>query len=119
MNDRVPLLSVIYNVFAVPFNFFMGFVVGLLAPVAAIAAVVAGVRLLTGKVPFLSLGQGEGEEERHLALELVDPDRVGDLFAVERKKVEVELGGLQAEIRSIIEESRAKAQEAEGVTTEA
>jgi hypothetical protein len=118
MNDRVPVLSVIYNVFAVPFNFFMGFVVGLLAPVAAIAAVVAGVRLLTGKVPFLSLGQDEGEE-RHLALELVDPDRVGDLFAVERKKVEGELGGLQAEIRSIIEESRAKAQEAEGVTTEA
>ena len=119
MNDRVPLLSVIYNVFAVPFNFFMGFVVGLLAPVAAIAAVVAGVRLLTGKVPFLSLGQDEGAEERHLALELVDPDRVGDLFAVERKKVEGELGGLQAEIRSIIEESRAKAQEAEGATTEA
>ena len=119
MNDRFPAFSIVYNVFAIPFNFVMGFVVGLLAPVAAIAAVVAGVRLLTGKVPFLSLGQDEGEEERHLALELVEPDRVGDLFAVERQKVEDELAGLQAEIRAIIEESRAKAQEAEGTTTEA
>jgi hypothetical protein len=118
MNDRFPLLSIIYNVFAIPYNFFMGFVVGFLAPVAAIAAVVAGVRLLTGKVPFPSLGQDEGEEERHLALELVDPDRVGDLFAVERKKVEHELSGLQAEIRAIIEESRAKAQEAQEATAE-
>jgi hypothetical protein len=119
MNDRYPLFGIVYNVFAIPFNFVMGFVVGLLAPVAAIAAVVAGVRLLTGRVPFLSLAQDEGEEERHLALELVEPDRVGDLFAVERKKVEDELAGLQAEIRSIIEESRAKAQDAEGATTEA
>jgi hypothetical protein len=119
MNERFPAFSIIYNIFAIPYNFFMGFVVGVLAPVAAIAAVVAGVRLLTGKVPFVSLGQGEGEEERHLALELVEPERVGDLFAVERKKVEDELAGLQTEIRSIIEESRAKAQDAEGATAEA
>jgi hypothetical protein len=119
MNDRYPAFSIIYNIFAIPYNFFMGFVVGLLAPVAAIAAVVAGVRLLTGKVPFVSLAQDEGEEERHLALELVAPDRVGDLFAVERKKVEDELAGLQDEIRTIIEESRAKAQEAEEATAEA
>jgi hypothetical protein len=49
----------------------------------------------------------------------VEPERVEDLFAVERKKVEDELAGLQAEIRAIIEESQAKAQEAEGTTTEA
>lgn len=119
MNDRVPVFSIVYNIFAIPYNFFMGFVVGLLAPVAAIAAMVAGVRLLTGKMPFLSLSQDEADEERRLALELVDPDRVEDLFAVERKKVEHELGGLQAEIRGIIEESRAKAQKAEEETAEA
>ncbi|MBU1746265.1 MAG: hypothetical protein KKA73_01120, partial [Chloroflexi bacterium] len=70
--DRsLPAFSIVYNIFAVPYNFLFGFVVGLVAPLAAIAAMVAGVRLLTGRVPFPFLTQKGEEQERYLSLSLV------------------------------------------------
>jgi hypothetical protein len=51
-NDgEFPVFSILYNIFAIPTNLLIGFVVGVVAPVAAIAAMVAGVRLLTGDDP--------------------------------------------------------------------
>ncbi len=66
-----------------PLQFFFGFLVGLLAPVAAIAAMVAGVRFLTGKMPFLSLSQDE--ERRHVSLDLVPQEEVSTRFAPRKK----------------------------------
>jgi hypothetical protein len=112
MNDEgraFPALGMLYEILAIPFNFFFGFLVGLLAPVAAIAAMVAGVRFLTGKMPFLSLSQDE--ERRHVSLDLVPQEEVSTRFAAEKQKVLDELTILQDEIKSLIEE--AKAQQAE------
>jgi hypothetical protein len=109
MSDKSsPMLSTVYQVFAIPYNFVIGFLVGVMAPVAAIAAIVAGVRFLTGKMPFLRQA-GDGEE-RSLAIELVAPEQVGELFQAEKQRVTDELGDLQAEIKTIIEEAQAQAQ---------
>ena len=115
-NDRAfPVFSLLYNVLAIPGNFFIGFVVGLAAPVAAIAAMVAGVRFLTGRVPFPRLSEDPEADERRLSLELVPADEVEELFAVEKEKVMDDLGGLRDQIKTMIEESRAseRAEEAE------
>ncbi|MEJ2736889.1 MAG: hypothetical protein P8189_25550 [Anaerolineae bacterium] len=116
-NDReFPVFSLLYNVLAIPYNFFIGFVVGLAAPVAVIAAMVAGVRFLTGRTPFLRLSEDPEADERRLSLELVPSEEVQELFAVEKEKVMDDLGGLREQIKTMIEEARAKegAAEAEG-----
>lgn len=117
-NDKsFPALSTAYYVFAIPYNFVIGFLVGVMAPVAAIAAVVAGVRFLTGKMPFLR--QTDDGEKRGLTIELVAPEQVGELFEVEKQKVTGELGDLQAEIKAIIEEAQAQATAQEEAPAEA
>jgi hypothetical protein len=111
MNDKsLPAFSIAYNMFAIPYNFLIGFVVGIAAPVATIGAIVAGIRLVTGKVPYPFLV--EDEEERHLALRLVDPAAVEGIFAEQKEQIGGELIQMQTEIRSIIEETKAKAVEA-------
>ena len=110
-NDKeFPAFSLFYAIFAIPCNFLVGFVVGIAAPLAAIAAMVAGVRFVTGKFPFPSLGKDA--TDRRLSIELVAPDEVGDLFEVEKKKVMGELGDLQAEIKGLIEEAQSEAKAA-------
>lgn len=106
-DEGFPVLKLLYNVVAIPYLFFIGFVVGIAAPVAAIAGVVAGVRLLTGKVPFLSQSE-DVEGERTLNLRLVPPEEVSDLFAEQKEKISTDLADFQAEIKSIIEEARAE-----------
>jgi hypothetical protein len=116
-----PVFSLLYNLFAIPYNFFFGFVVGVAAPVAAIAAMVLGVRFLTGKMPFLSLRQEE-EDERHLSIDLVSPEVAGDLYTAEKEKIMSELGSFRDEIKGMIEEAKAAAEKsgaAEGATAEA
>jgi hypothetical protein len=106
-----PVFSIVYNMLAVPYNFFIGFVVGVIAPVAAIAAVVLGVRYLTGKMPFLSLRE-EGEEERRLSLELVAPEAAAELYATEKEKIMDDLESFRGEMKSMMEEAQAAAEEA-------
>ena len=108
----IPVLSGILEAFAIPCNFFAGFLTGLVAPVAAVAAAVAGIRLLTGKVPFLDHVWEDEEGERHLSFKLVSPDQVGDLFAEQKEQIGGELGKMKAEIQAIIEEAKANAQTA-------
>jgi len=117
-NDRTfPVLSLVYNLFAIPYNFFIGFLVGVAAPAAAIAAMVFGIRFLTGKMPFPSLQQDAEEEERRLSIELVSPEIIGDLFATERERIMDELGSLRAEFKAMRQEF--EAEEAAGESGEA
>ena len=106
-DEGFPVFKLLYNVVAIPYLFFIGFVVGIAAPVAAVAGVVAGVRLLTGKVPFLSQSE-DVEGERTLNLRLVPPEDVSELFAEQKEKISTDLADFQAEIKSIIEEARAE-----------
>jgi hypothetical protein len=103
-----PVFTLIYNAFAIPYLFVIGFVVGVMAPLAAIAAMVAGVRFLTGKFPFFSLVGGEEDGNRAVTLSLVPPEDIEDKFAEERAKIEGDLGPMQAEIRAIIEQAQGK-----------
>jgi hypothetical protein len=106
-DEGFPVFKLLYNVVAIPYLFFIGFIVGIAAPVAAIAGVVAGVRLLTGKVPFLSQSE-DVEGERTLNLRLVPPEDVSELYAEQKEKISTDLADFQAEIKSIIEEARAE-----------
>jgi predicted DNA-binding protein (UPF0251 family) len=107
-NDKAfPVPGLIFNLFAIPFNFFIGFVVGVVAPVAAIAAMVFGVRFLTGKLPFLSLKREE-PEARRLTVELVPQEQAKERFEVEKQQVLDELGSLRDEIKTLMEEAKAR-----------
>ncbi|HSR34587.1 MAG TPA: hypothetical protein VLY63_28795 [Anaerolineae bacterium] len=101
---QFPALGILYDILAIPYNFLTGFIVGVVAPVAAIAAMVFGVRFLTGRMPFLSLRQDPEDQERRLSVELVAPDVLADRFEVEKQKVMDELSSLQAKIKSMREE---------------
>ena len=105
-----PVFGLIYSIVAIPYNFFLGFAVGVAAPVAAIAAMVLGVRFLTGKMPFLKLSD---EEERRLSLELVEQERAQELFEVEKEKIMSELGGFAEEMKALMEQAKATVEEAE------
>ena len=106
-----PVFGLVYSIVAIPYNFFIGFVVGVAAPVAAIAAMVLGVRFLTGKMPFLKLS--DEEDDRRLSLELVEEEQAQELFEAEKEKVMTELGGFAEEMKALIEEAKATAEEAE------
>jgi hypothetical protein len=106
-----PVWGLIYSIVAIPFNFFLGFIVGLAAPVAAIAAMVLGVRFLTGKMPFLKLSEEEGDQRR-LQLELVEQDQAQALFEAEKGKVMSDLGSFRDEMKALIEEAKAAGAEA-------
>lgn len=108
-NDKsFPVAGMVFNLFAIPLNFFVGFVVGLVAPVAAIAAMVFGVRFLTGKLPFLSLKREEAPEARRLTVELVPTEQAKERFEVEKQQVLDELGSLRDEVKTLIEEAKAR-----------
>lgn len=98
------------QILAVPFQFLSGLVVGLAAPIAAIGAMVAGIRLLTGQVPFLDHAYTDADGKRRLSFKLVGPDEVEGLFAQQKETIGKDLMTLQAEIRAIMEEARAGAQ---------
>ena len=121
-NKSFPVFGFVYNIFVIPYLFVIGFVVGLLAPIAAIAGIVAGVRMLTGKVPFLSPVQDESGEQQ-LVLKLVSEEEVGPLFEEQKEKIGGDLGKMQAEIQAIIEgvqaEAKAAAEEGKAASAEA
>jgi len=110
-DSALSVFNIVYSIFAIPCNFAIGFIIGVAAPVAAIGAMVAGVRLLTGKVPFLTSVEDK-EGERHLSLALVSQEEVGSLFEAQKEQIGGDIGRMKAEIQAIIEEARAEAQEA-------
>jgi len=110
-DSALSAFGIVYSIFAIPCNLFIGFIIGVAAPVAAIGAMVAGVRLLTGKVPFLtSIEDKEGE--RRLSLALISQEEAGSLFQEQKEQIGGDVARMKAEIQAIIEEARAEAQEA-------
>jgi hypothetical protein len=103
-----PLSGVFVQLLAIPSSFLAGFVTGLVLPVAAIGAVVAGIRLVTGMVPFLGEVSVDEEGGRALSLRLVPPDQVGDLYAGHKEQIGGDLGKMKAEIQAIIEEAQSR-----------
>jgi hypothetical protein len=57
---------------AVPRNFLLGWLMGMLVPLVGLAATVAGVYLYTNKVPFVT-GVDEEDGQRRLTVALVEP----------------------------------------------
>ncbi len=103
-----PLSGGIVQLLAIPYGFLAGFVTGLVLPVAAIGAVVAGIRLVTGMVPFLGEVSVDEEGGRTLSLRLVPLDQVGDLYAGHKEQIGGDLGKMKAEIQAIIEEAESR-----------
>ncbi len=105
------VLGIFLQLCTLPSSFLAGFIVGLAAPLAAVAGLVGGIRLLTGQVPFLGhIWQDENTGERHLSFKLVAPDQVGELFARHKEQIGGDLRRMQAEIKAIIEQAQAAAQ---------
>jgi hypothetical protein len=117
MNQRsettLPLLSFIFDTIAIAYNFLAGFFLGVVAPVAAIAAVVAGIRFLTGLVPFLGDIAEDEEGGRHLSLQLVSPEEAKELYYGHKEQMGGELTWMKDEIQAIIEEAKAEAEASE------
>ncbi len=107
-DESGPLSGVFVQLLAIPFNFLAGFVTGLVLPVAAIGAVVAGIRLATGMVPFLGEVSVDEEGGRALSLRLVPPDQVGDLYAGHKEQIGGDLVKMKDEIQAIIEEAQSR-----------
>ena len=108
-----PVLGMVSWTLGVPYSFLLGYVTGVVAPLAAIAAMVAGIRLFTGKVPFLTPVQDEGEEGvRQLSVELVSPDVAAELFAEQKEQIGREFGSMKAEIQAVMEEGKTEAETA-------
>jgi hypothetical protein len=103
-----PLSGVFVQLLAIPYSFMVGFVTGLVLPVAAIGAVVAGIRLVTGKVPFLSEVLEDEAGGRALSLRLVPPEQVGDLYAGHKEQIGGDLVKMKDEIQAIIEEAQSR-----------
>ncbi len=102
------VLGGLLQIVTLPSSFLAGFMVGLAAPVVAVAGLVGGVRLLTGKVPFLGhLWQDETTGERHLSFKLVAPEQVGELLARHKEQIGGDLSRMQAEIKRIVEQAQA------------
>jgi hypothetical protein len=94
-----PLSGVFVQFLAIPFNFLAGFATGLVLPLAAIGAVVTGIRLATGRVPFLGEVSVDEEGGRALSLRLVPPDQVGDLYAGHKEQIGGDLAKMKARSR--------------------
>ncbi len=104
-NDAWTGVSLVFGLLSLPYHFLLGLIIGLTAPVAAIAAAAAGVRLLTGRMPFLSQSR-DAEGEPYLTLNLVPPAEVGDRLAAQKKAIGDDLGRMKAEIQAILAEAQ-------------
>ncbi len=107
------VLGSVADVLAIPYNLMAGLILGFIAPIAAIAAMVAGVRLITGKMPFISMQKAPGQD-RSLALNLIPPEDVKDRFEEQKEEIGEELSHMKQEIQAIIEEAKAEARRAAG-----
>ncbi|HNS51072.1 MAG TPA: hypothetical protein PKO09_07805 [Anaerolineae bacterium] len=105
--------NTLLDVVGIPANLLAGFVAGAVMPVAAVAALAAGVRLLTGKVPFLTRVVPDAEGERQLVLELVTPEEARALWAEHKSSFGAPLDKLRLEIQAMAEQAGAEAPEDE------
>jgi hypothetical protein len=100
--------GVLSSLLALPFNLITGYLVGLLAPVAALAAIVGGIYLLTRKVPFLSHTWPDDEGGQHLSLKLMPPDQAQAAFVREKERISADVNTMSAEIKALAEQAKTK-----------
>ena len=104
--------GVLGSLLALPFRFVTGYVTGVVAPVAGLAAIVGGIYLFTRKVPFLSHTWPDEEGGQHLSLKLMPPDEAQAAFAREKERIGAELKTMGAEIKTLTEQASRKKQAA-------
>ncbi|MFZ5916227.1 MAG: hypothetical protein ACOYZ7_04795 [Chloroflexota bacterium] len=93
-------LSLLGAILSMPGYFVAGLILGLTAPLAALAGLVGGVYLFTHKVPFFRQGLAdEATGERSLVLQLMSPEEARQAFEARR----VELGAAWADLRADLE----------------
>jgi hypothetical protein len=100
--------GILSDLMGIPCNLVAGLVVGLFLPLAALAAIVAGIRLFTGKVPFLARVEQDESGERELSLRLVPPEQVRGLWAEHKKTFGEPLEKLGVEIRAVAEKAKSE-----------
>ena len=102
-----PVLSAIWDILGTLCNFVSGFVLGLAAPLAAIVAIVAGIRYLTGQVPFFGDFLEDPEGGRQLSLQLMSTDQAKVAFDGHKEQIGGDLARMKEEIQLIIQDARA------------
>jgi len=91
------------------FQFLSGYLSGLVAPVAGVAAMAGLIYLVTGKVPFLSHTWPEDGDDRHLSIKLMPPGQARAVFEHERARISADLNRMSTEIKAMADEAQAKA----------
>jgi hypothetical protein len=95
----------VFDLLGLPASFIAGLVAGVAMPLAGIAAMVAAVRLITGKVPFLSRVAQDEKGERQLVLGLVSPEQARALWAEHKQSFGAPLDKLRLEIQAMSEQA--------------
>ena len=103
-----PMSGIVGQFMAVPLGFLSGFATGLVLPVVAIGAVVAGIRFVTGMVPFLGEVSVDEGGERVLSLRLVPQDEVRNLYEGHKEQIGSDLVKMKDEIQAIMEEAQSR-----------
>jgi hypothetical protein len=78
-NDASAFSGYLGGLMAVPRSFVFGLLSGVLVPVAGLGGIVAGIYLLTGRVPFITRVDEEAGERR-LIVQLVEPEEARGLL---------------------------------------
>ena len=102
-----PVLGTVLGILGTMCNFVSGFVLGLAAPLAAIVAIVAGIRFLTGQVPFLGDFSEDPEGGRRLSLQLMTTGQAKEAFDEHKELIGGDVARMKEEIQAIIQEARA------------
>ena len=100
-------LPVLGPLLAAPASFVNGFIVGVVAPVSAVAGVVGGVYLFTKRVLFISqVAADEATGERKLTLELMTPDEARAALEVYKAEFKEMWDKLSAEFVEVTGQTR-------------
>ncbi|MBN1136811.1 MAG: hypothetical protein JXM73_09505 [Anaerolineae bacterium] len=98
--------GVLSSLLAFPFKLIAGYLVGLLTPVAALAAIVGGIYLVTHKVPFLNHTSPDDEGGQQLSFKLMPPDQAHAAFVRQKERISAELNAMSAEIKALAEQAK-------------
>lgn len=107
-NVSSPVPGAFVQFLSIPLSFLTGFATGLVLPVVAIGAVVAGIRFVTGMVPFLGEVSVDEGGERVLSLRLVPQDEVRNLYEGHKEGIGGDLVKMKDEIQAIMEEAQSR-----------
>ena len=95
-------MEVLGELLSVPLNFLGGLVIGLIAPLIAVAGVLGGVYLFTKKVPFVSqVDVNDITGERSLTLELMAPSEAKAALEARQAELKEALTRVKNELAEI------------------